>query len=917
MSVHNFDRLFHPRSVAFFGASPEPHTVGHVVTRNLLGAGFEGPVWLVNPRHEQVEGVPCHPDAASLPEAPDLAVIATPPATVPGLLAEVAARGTRAAVVLSAGFGKADRAAGAGQGASLRQRLLDAARPHGLRIVGPNGVGLAIPGLGLNASFVHINPLPGQLAFVSQSGAVVTSVVDWATARDIGFSKLVSLGDMADVDFGDMLDYLAADRETRAILLYVEAVTHARKFMSAARVAARSKPVVVVKAGRHAEGARAAASHTGALTGSDEVYGAAFRRAGLLRVYDLDELFDAAQTLATLSPFDGERLAILTNGGGMGVLATDSLIDHGGRLASLSPQTIKALDAVLPATWSKGNPVDIIGDAEPERYAAALEALLGEPEADALLVMNCPAAVASSSEAAQAVVDTLDRKPPRVPVFTAWLGSDAAAGARDLFAERKIPTYDTPTQAVRAFMHMVGYRRGQDMLQQMPPSLPSGFTADPAAARRVIEAVLAEGRDLLSEPEAKRVLAAYGLPVVPTRVARDAEAVRQAAEALLAEAADGRWGAAPPACVVKILSPDISHKSDVGGVRLDLASPKEAALATTEMLAHLRRVRPEARLEGFTVQPMVIKPRAMELILGLSEDRQFGPVVLFGEGGTAVEVIADKALALPPLNLHLARDLMAQTRVYRRLQGYRDRPAADLDGIALALVRLAQMAVDLAQIAELDVNPLLADEQGILALDARIRVVRREDPGAARFAIRPYPAELEEEVALADGMAVFLRPIRPEDERLYPQWLERMDPEDIRLRLFAPVRHLSHHFLARLTQIDYDREMALIALSSRGRQDTELLGVARYASDPDNHRAEFGVIVRSDLKGHGLGWTLMERLIAHARKRGTGEIFGEILRENAAMLHMCRDLGFRIETSPEDPHVMIATLPLTGETPGS
>ena len=743
MTVRNLDRIFHPGSVAVLGASTEPGSIGQVLVRNLITGGFKGPVMPVNPRHQAVEGILTYKDAASLPVVPDLAVIATPPATVPGLIAELGQRGTRAAVVITAGFGEGGKA----EGERLRQAMLDAARPHLLRIVGPNCVGVMVPEIGLNASFAHISPKAGPIAFVAQSGAMLTAVLDWAAGRGIGFSHMVSVGDMTDVDFGDLLDYLALDGNTTAILLYVEAITHARKFMSAARAAARAKPVIVIKAGRHAEGAKAAHSHTGALAGADAVYDAAFRRAGMLRVYDLDELFDAVETLAYARTVRGNRLAIITNGGGIGVLATDSLIDYGGHLAELAPATIDKLNAVLPRTWSGGNPVDIIGDAPGTRYAAALEAVAADPGVDGILALNCPTAITSGIDAAEAVIATGVHK--RRMVMTSWVGHLEAAPVRRRFAEAAIPTFETPNQAVRAFMHLADYRRNQEALMEAPPSLPELFTPDVAAARAVLAPALAEGRTVLTEPEAKAVLAAYGIPVARTLTATTPEAAAEAARQI----------AGPVA--LKILSPDITHKSDVGGVILDLETPAAVAEEARAMNQRIAKALPKARLAGFTVGEMVRRPGAHELIIGLGEDAQFGPVVLFGQGGTAVEVIGDRALTLPPLNLKLARDVINETRIARQLKGYRDRPPAALDDIALTLVKVAQLAADIGEVAELDINPLLADDQGVVALDARVALKPRAAGEAERrFAIRPYPRELEEDVSLRQGRRHHAAPSR-------------------------------------------------------------------------------------------------------------------------------------------------------------
>ena len=896
MTIRNLDFMFKPTSVALVGASQRPGSIGAVLARNLVGAGFKGEIFPVNSKYKTIEGLPVYPDLKRLPKAPDLAVIATPPDAVPRLIEEFGQRGTRSAVVITAGFGEG----GNENGQRLRAQMLDAARPHLLRIVGPNCLGIMVPGVGLNASFGHVQPLSGHIAFVAQSGAVQTAVLDWATSKGIGFSHFVSVGNMADVDFGDMLDYLAADFSAKAILLYIENITHARKFMSAARAAARMKPVVVVKAGRHLEGARAAASHTGALAGADDVYNAAFERAGMLRVMDMQALFDSVETLAMARPFYGDRLAILTNGGGMGVLATDVLIDKKGRLAELSPDTIERLNRVLPGTWSHNNPVDIIGDAPPDRYVDALKVLLEDKGVHALLILNCPTAVASGTEAARAVVDTLKKsgRAGSQGIFTSWLGIDAAREARRMFAENRIPTYETPGEAVRGFMQIVRYRRSQEMLMETPPNIPEAFAPDTEAARRIVTTVLAQGRTWLTESEAKAVLAAYQIPVVQTREAATAEAAAEIGARLEGPVA------------LKILSPDITHKSDVGGVALNLTSGESVLEAARAMLQRIGERVPEARLTGFTVQPMVRRPNARELIVGVSEDVQFGPVILFGHGGTAVEVIRDKAVALPPLNMNLAREVMRRTRVYRLLEGYRDKPAADLDAIALTLVKVSQLISDIAQIAELDINPLLADERGVLALDARIKVAESGLPADQRMAIRPYPRELEETLTLSDGQKLYLRPVRPEDEPAFQALFARLSKDEIRLRFLHAMKILSHDMAARLTQIDYDREMALVLCTPTPQKEPELYGVVRIAADPDNERAEFAILLRGDMTGMGLGPMLMRRIIDYARKRGIREVFGEVLSENRPMLRICEAFGFKRRRDPHEPDVVMVSLAL-------
>ncbi len=698
MSVRNLDKLFQPHSVALIGATDRAGSVGAVVMRNLRRAGLRGDLMLVSPRHRVLNGTQVYRDVASLPQAPDLAVIVTPPATVPGLIAELGARGVKAAVVITAGFAELGA-----EGRALQQAALDAAQPHLLRLVGPNCVGVIVPGIGLDASFSHVAPPPGDIAFISQSGAMITAMLDWAAPRGIGFSHIVSLGDMADVDFGDMLDYLAADAGTRAILLYVEGVTYGRKFMSAARAAARAKPVLVLKAGHSAAGAKAARSHTGALAGSDAVYDAAFARAGMLRVGTMGELFDATETLALTRDQEGDRLAIVSNGGGAGVLATDALAAAEGRLAELAPETIARLDRLLPPTWSRGNPVDIVGDAPGGRYAAAIETLLGDGGVDALLVLNCPTALASAEEAATAVVDTLAAQPANTLVgrniFTAWLGEQSAAPARRLFEAARIPTYDTPEAAVSGFLHRVRYERSQTLLMETPPARPDPFEPDVAGAHGAIAAALASAKSWLDADGVAAVLTAYG---IPQPLARSADSADEAA----AIAAEIGFPVA-----LKIRSPDIIHKSDVGGVVLGLRDAAAVREGTTGLLERMRMQMPVARIDGVLVQQMIQRPGAVELLAGLGDDAVFGPVVVFGQGGAAVEIVKDSAIALPPLNALLARWQMERTRVWKLLQAYRGRPAAAIGAIEEVLIRLGQLAADHPEIRELDINPLLADAE--------------------------------------------------------------------------------------------------------------------------------------------------------------------------------------------------------------
>lgn len=870
MSVRNLESLFAPRSVAVIGVSQREGSLGAIVLRNLLQGGFRGPVWPVNRRAAEVHGVQVFADLDALPGVPDLAIICTPAPTVPGLVEALGRKGTRGVIVMSAGLKQPG-----GQGRTLEQEMLEAARPHLLRVLGPNCIGALVPGIGLNASFAPGNARRGPLAFVTQSGALATAMLDWANAQGIGFSHFVSLGDSADVDFGDVLDYLASDSGTRAILMYAESVKHARKFMSAARAAARNKPVIVVKAGRAPEGARAAASHTGALAGSDAVFDAAVRRAGMLRVDTLEGLFDAASTLAQPRPWRGERLAIVTNGGGAGVLAADAVALGRGTLATLAPETLRQLDACLPANWSRANPVDLIGDAPVERYTEALKVLLAAPEVDGVLFMHAPTAIVPAADIARACLPLL--REAAKPVLTCWLGGQTVQPARALCAEAGLAGYTTPEHAVAGWLQLVQYHRNQAALLQLPDAQPRDLRVDRDAAHALLQDALRDGREWLDEAEAKQVLEAYGVAVVPTVRVRDAEE---------AAAAAGNLGY-PVA--LKILSPQILHKTDVGGVALDLQSADEVRSAAIRMRQSVARLSPHAHVTGFTVQAMANRPQAQELIVGLADDAVFGPVLLFGTGGTGVEARPDSALALPPLNEALAHELMGRTQVGPLLAGYRGRAGVDQGAVVDVILRVSQMACDLAEVAELDINPLLADARGAIALDARIRVRRAKAGEASRLALRPYPAELEERWELG-GQALQVRPIRPQDGQRMADFYAQATPGDLRLRFFLSRREVPLSELARYCQIDYDRDMTFVALDG-----DRMAGEVRAVCDPDNRVAEFAVQVASAWQKRGLGRRLLAKLLAYLRARGTGEVVGQCLQENPGMMALARGLDFELQ----------------------
>lgn len=892
MTIRNLTHAFSPKSIAVIGASGRAGSVGAVVLDNILKGGFAGDIWPVNPKYADLAGRRCYACVKDIPSVPDLAVIMTPAATVPGLIGEIGDKGTRAVVILTAGLTKEN---------GLKQKMLEAARPYLLRIIGPNCIGLMLPPLRLNAGFFHMAAAPGDIALLSQSGAIAAALIDWAAANDVGFSHVVSLGDMADVDVGDCLDALAGDPCIRAIVLYLESIPNPRKFVSAARSAARVKPVIAIKPGRHAEAAKAAATHTGALSGADRVVDAALRRAGILRINDLAELFDATETIARFPPLERARVCIVTNGGGAGVLAVDRMMDFDAELADLSSDTLDVLDRSLPVNWSRANPVDIMGDATPDRYRMAVQTVAADPAVDVLLVMNCPTGIASSSDAAMAVASlakegTVNRK----PVLSCWLGEETAREGRQLLQAAGITSYETPAAAATAISYLTDWSRAQKALQRVPAAAEE-ISVDRLAALAVFRQVASEGRHMLTEPEAKAVAGAYGIPVPETIVASTADEVAEATRRLLEVSQK---------VAVKLISKSVSHKSDVGGVVLNIATASAASEAARTIERNLHERVPGASIDGFSVQPMIERKQAQELILGIGRDAIFGPVVLFGAGGIAVEVMDDTAIALPPLDDVLAGDLIGRTRISHLLAGFRDRRPADRHAVIHALKGVSQLIVDFPCIIAADINPLIADSDGVTALDVRIEI----DPGAVErpgpnpdLIIRPFPAEWAQDVTVG-SQSYHVRPIRPTDAALYPDFLGKMTQEDMRLRFFGLVKTFSDKLLIRLTQLDYDREMAFVALDGR---DGALCGVARLSSDPDHRKAEYALLVRSDLQGHGLGWAMLRRLVDYAKADGLKRIEGTVLSENTVMLKMCREFGFQLTPDPEDATIMWTSLDLT------
>ena len=877
--------VFAPRSVAVIGASQRPGSVGRTLLWNLISSPFGGTVYPVNPRHPSVLGIRAYPDVGSLPEPAELAVIATPAAIVPDLVEECVAAGVRAAVIISAGFRETGR-----PGAELEERLLLRARAGGMRLIGPNCLGVMNPLTGLNATFAAQMARPGSVGFVSQSGALLTAVLDWAEREALGFSAIVSLGSMLDVGWGDVIYYLGDDPHTKSIVMYMETIGDARSFLSAAREVAITKPIVVIKPGRSAQAARAAASHTGSLAGSDDVLAAAFRRVGVLRVDTVADLFYVSEVLATQPRPRGRRLSIVTNAGGPAVIATDALIGGGGQLAELGPGPRGALDAVLPAAWSHGNPIDILGDADADRYAAAVEVAAANPESDGLLVILTPQAMTDVTGTAERLA-TSARVKGR-PVLASWMGAGAVEAGAARLRRAGIPVFPYPDDAAAMFNYTWRYADNLRALYETP-ALPDAVGEpgrDHAAA--VIERVRAEGRSLLTEVESKDVLAAYGIPVAETRVAPDADAALAAADAI------------GYPVVLKLHSHTITHKTDVGGVRLNLLDADAVRLAYGSIEEAVRERSGIEHFEGVSVQPM-INYAGYELILGSSTDPQFGPVLLFGLGGQLVEVLRDRALGLPPLSTTLARRMMERTRIYEALQGVRGRRPVDLAALEALLVRFSQLVVEQPRIQEVDVNPLLASPEQLIALDARIVL---HDPALSetdlpRPAIRPYPRQYVTAWKTRDGMPVTIRPIRPEDEPLMVRFHQALSDESVHARYFSLLKlgeRIAHERLARVCFIDYDRVMALVAEHTDPASGVpEIVAVGRLIKAHGVKDAEFALLVADGWQRRGLGGELLRRLVGVGRGEGLVRISGEILASNAGMLRVSQRVGFTLRRDPQ------------------
>ena len=895
MPDHYLTPLLAPKSVAIVGASEREGALGRFVFENVRAASFTGTLYAVNPRYTTIFGGKCYASLGDLPETPDLIVIATPARTVADLIHDAGAMGVRHAVVLSAGFNEIGEA-----GRMLARKVKVELDRYGIRMIGPNCVGIMRPSIGLNATFASAPARAGSLALVSQSGAVCTAILDWAASTEIGFSSVISLGAALDLDFGEVLDFLVDDAETKSILLYVEGIRDARGFLSALRAASRVKPVIVFKAGRHASGTQAVTSHTGALAGSDQVFDAALARAGAVRVKSSLQLFAAARILSATKPPHGARLAIITNGGGPGVVAADCVSDNELLLATLSAATITKLDAVLPAHWSKSNPVDLIGDATPSRFSAAAAAVLDDTNVDAVLTLFCPQTITRPEDAAAAIIAAASTHAK--PMFTAWLGGASMQPAKTLFDNANIANFLTPESAVEAFSYLTRFREHQAMLLESVPVYAgmsfSEATQAIAKAKAIRDVALREKRTILSETEAKALLAAFGLPVNENRIATTHDEAVAAAKDLGYPVA------------MKIHSPDITHKSDVGGVRLNLANGRQLANAFDEMLEHVSTVRPGARIVGVNIQPMLKFPNQREVLIGIKRDPVFGPVIAFGAGGIAVEAIHDIALALPPLNQMLGEALIQATRIRRVLDAYRDVPAVDRPALIDVLLRISMMACLLPWIEEMDLNPVLTHPLGAAIVDARV-VINADAPVTdmryRHMAIFPYPMELEREIRLKDGSPLLVRAIRPDDAERERAFVAAMSDASRYSRFQHSVSALSPEMISRFTQLDYGREMALLAIDPA---TDKIAGVCRYFPYPDRASVEFAIAIADTWQGRGLGSALMKSLIACAQDAGYKSMDGSILPANQAMLHMTTQLGFVAEASDDPNRTVRVVLPL-------
>lgn len=890
MNIHKLNNIFNPRRIALIGVTTNPNSVSGKVLINLVSGGFRGVVYPINPDYEAVMGIPCYHDIQSLPKVPDLGIICTPAEKVPSMVRECGLFGIRGLIIMSAGFKEIGS-----EGKKLEDEIKEEIRKHeGMRVIGPNCLGIIVPGLKLNASFATEMPKTGNIAFISQSGALCTSVLDWAIEGKIGFSQFVSIGNGIDVEFGDLIDYFGEDENTKCIILYVESIQNPRKFMTAARAFARTKPIIVYKAGRFAESAQVAASHTGAMASEDAVYDAAFQRAGLARIFEIGDIFSVAELIGRNKYPRGPRLGIITNAGGPGVMATDALIASNGVLAELSPETIEKLNENLPAFWSHGNPVDVLGDARAKRIAKATQIVLEDKEVDAVLVILTPQAMTNPNASAReisALVSTTQK-----PILAAWLGGQSMHEADDTLVEAGIPSYKTPEQAIRAFMTLVAYKRNLDTLYETPKDIPVEFSVDRLKLREEFNQLTLDQGTILSEDISKSILESYGIPTTkPFFAPGSDEAVRIAA----------RIGYP---VVLKIQSPDITHKSDVGGVQLNLATEKMVRDAFERIIESAKSKRPDAKVEGATVQKMASVKDSVELILGIKKDSVFGTVLMVGMGGITAELFGDKALGFPPLNERLARSMLESLKIYPLLKGYRGGSPKNLDKLLQVLIRLSYLAADYPEIKELDINPLLVSSDEVIALDARI-AIEKLVPGTNlqeydHLALRPYPEKYVRKTVIQDGTEVILRPIKPEDEPLWLEMIGNCSKESLYSRFRYFFHWESHEVATRYCYIDYDREIAIVAeIVVEGQK--KLIGVGRLIADPDHETVEYAILIIDAWQQKDLGNIITDFCLEIAGKWNLKKFVAQTTTDNKRMISVFQKRGFKIDINSEDSTVEV------------
>ncbi len=880
MVTLNLNKIFNPKSIAVVGASDEDGTVGHALMKNLIELKFQGDVYPVNIRKTEIMGYKAYSSVEQIREPVDLAVIATPARTVPDIVEQCGKAGIMGLIIISAGFKEIGP-----EGKILEERILEVKSKYGLRIIGPNCLGIVRPSIGLNATFINRMPKSGNVAFISQSGALGSAILDWAMHENIGFSNFVSIGSMIDVDFGDLIDYFGTDPKTKSILMYVEGLTDARKFMSAARHFARSKPIIVVKAGKFGESAKAAASHTGSLTGEDIIYDKAFRRAGIVRVDEIADLFNCAEVLGTQPLPRGPNLAIITNAGGPGVMATDAIIGRGGKMARLSPKTMETLNSFLPHYWSRGNPIDILGDAKADRYKATVEACLNDENIDGILIIYTAQAVGEPVEIARTIAELCkSRTYQNKTILTSFMGYGTVEEANRVFNQNNIPTYSTPEQAVKTYMYMYQYKSNLELLYETPEELPVDVAPPKRPLMVMMRDMAKENREILNEAEAKTFLEFYNFPVVKTKVAQNVEQA-------IAFAKDMGYPV-----VMKILSPQIVHKTDAGGVVLDINNETELREAYERIIQRAKQYRPDAEILGVTMQRM-IKKHGYEVIIGAKTDPLFGPVILFGMGGIGVELFKDFSLGLPPLNQTLVRRIMEETKVYQLLKGYRNVPAANIKLLEEIMVHFSQMLIDFPQLKEVDINPLFINDTEAFAFDARIVVDKNkvfEKLGPHQhLVITPYPKKYETAWKLRDGRHVMLRPIKPEDEHLWLEMFQSFSEESIRYRFFQIIKDTPHETRVRYCNIDYDREIAIVAEMTENER-RRILGVVRVSLEPDGKTGEIAFIVADPWQGLGLGTKLVDYAIEICKDMKIEGLFAIMLPDNYRAINLMKKMGFTV-----------------------